>query len=147
MRPAARSPPPPSASIEGPGGSFANGLRTEVAVTDAQGRVSMHGLQVNRCIPGRFQIRIIANKEQARAGVVSSQYVAEPRSGVAAAAAPRSHARWVVVAALVGGGAAAGIFLGKPQDPGSCDSPRHPACAHNLHRQSQHHGRPPMTGN
>ena len=54
---------------EGPGGAFANGLRTEVAVTDAQGRVSLHGLQVNR-MPGRFQIRVVANKEQARAGVV-----------------------------------------------------------------------------
>src|SRR5947207_13362891 len=55
---------------EGPGGAFANGLHTEVAVTDAQGRVVLHGLQVNR-VPGRFQIRVIANKEQARAGVMS----------------------------------------------------------------------------
>src|SRR5947209_13567833 len=28
---------------EGPGGAFANGLQTEVAVTDAQGRVALHG--------------------------------------------------------------------------------------------------------
>ena len=84
---------------EGPGGAFANGLRTEVAVTDAQGRVALHGLVVNR-VPGRFQIRVIANKEQARAGVVSSQYVAELRSGAAASAGgSRSRARWLVVAA------------------------------------------------
>ena len=107
--------PVPSAAVsfhlpeEGPGGSFANGLHTEVGVTDAQGRVSLHGLLVNRT-PGRFQIRVIASKEQARAGVVSSQYVAEPRSGVALASAPHHRARWAVVAALVGGGAAAGIL-------------------------------------
>ena len=101
---------------EGPGGAFANGLRTEVAVTDAQGRVALHGLQVNR-VPGRFQIRVIANKEQARAGVVSSQYVAEPRSGAASTpAAPREpRTRWVAVAALVAGGAAAGILSGGPK--------------------------------
>src|SRR5687767_1440058 len=42
---------------EGPGGSFLNGLRTTVATTDARGRASVRGLQVNRN-PGRFQIRI-----------------------------------------------------------------------------------------
>jgi hypothetical protein len=108
--------PVPVASVsfhlpeEGPGGAFANGLRTAVAVTDTRGRVALHGLQVNR-VPGRFQIRVIANKEQARAGVVSSQYVAELRSGIAASAsAPHRRAKWVAVAALVGGGAAAGIL-------------------------------------
>src|SRR4051794_2746222 len=67
--------PVPSAAVsfhlpeEGPGGAFANGLHTDVAVTDAQGRVSLHGLVLNR-IPGRFQIRVIATKEQARAGAL-----------------------------------------------------------------------------
>ena len=121
--------PVPAAAVsfhlpdEGPGGAFANGLRTAVAVTDTQGRVALHGLQVNR-IPGRFQIRVIANKEQARAGVVSSQYVAELHSGVAAAAtASRSRARWVVVAALVGGGAAAGILSAGRTQPSAPAAP------------------------
>ena len=52
---------------EGPGGTFVNGLRTEVVITDGSGRASLHGLVANR-IPGRFQIRILASKEQARAG-------------------------------------------------------------------------------
>src|SRR4051794_15215258 len=90
-------------SEEGPGGSFANGLRTEVGLTDPHGRVSLHGLLVNR-IPGRFQIRVIASKEQARAGAVSSQYVAEPQSEMAAASRSRGRRRWVAVAALIGGG-------------------------------------------
>jgi hypothetical protein len=93
---------------EGPGGWLASGLRTDVAVTDAQGRVSLRGLQVNR-IPGRFAIRIVASKEQARAGTISSQYIAEPSSAMASAAS-KGRAKWVVVAALVGGGAAAGIL-------------------------------------
>lgn len=65
---------------EGPGGAFVNGLRTEVVITDAHGRASLRGLLANR-LPGRFQVRILASKEQARAGTVSFQYVAEPRGG------------------------------------------------------------------
>jgi hypothetical protein len=93
---------------DGPGGVLANGLRTDVGITDAQGRVSLRGLQVNRT-PGRFQIRVVASKEQARAGALASQYVAEPASPVAKAAS-KGRARWWLVAALVGGGAAAGIL-------------------------------------
>jgi len=97
---------------EGPGGSFVNGLRTEVVVTDAQGRASLHGLVANR-VPGRFQIRILASKEQARAGTVSFQYVAEPKGGVSAvSAAPAlSHRKWMVLAAVVAGGAVASIAV------------------------------------
>ena len=95
---------------EGPGGIFANGMRTEVAVTDSRGHASAHGLQLNRA-PGRFQIRIVASKEQARAGMVSFQYIAGPGSGAAAATAGSSHGyrKWIVAALLAGGGAAAGI--------------------------------------
>ncbi len=71
---------------EGAGGSFPNGLRTAVATTDARGRASVHGLQANR-IPGRFQVRILASKEQVRAGIVSFQYVGEPAGGPTSAAA------------------------------------------------------------
>jgi hypothetical protein len=110
---------------EGPGGSFANGLRTVVAITDAQGRVSLHGLQLNR-LPGRFQIRVVATKEQARAGVVASQYIAEPKSCAAsprnapvsmarASAGPRT--RWIVIAAIIGGGAAAGVVSAAHRTP------------------------------
>lgn len=93
---------------DGPSGILASGLRTDVAVTDREGRVSLRGMQVNRT-PGRFSIRIVASKEQARAGVISAQYVAELQSGVAAAAG-KGRGKWYVVAALVGGGAAAGIL-------------------------------------
>jgi hypothetical protein len=93
---------------DGPGGSFANGLRTEVVVTDAQGRASLYGLVANR-IPGRFQIRILASKEQARAGTVSFQYVAEPTGKALAALskAPAGRRKWIFVAAGVAAGAVA----------------------------------------
>ena len=100
---------------EGPGGVFTNSMRTEVAVTDSHGRAGVHGLQLNRA-PGRFQIRIVASKEQARAGMVSFQYIAGPESGAgpgghpAAAGGSHRYRKWIVVALLAGGGAAAGIL-------------------------------------
>jgi hypothetical protein len=110
---------------EGPGGAFANGLRTEVAITDVQGRVSLHGLQLNR-LPGRFQIRVVATKEQARAGVVASQYIADARSGAAsppnapvsmAPASARPRTLWIVIGAIVGGGAVAGVVSAAHRTP------------------------------
>ena len=84
-------------------------MRTEVAVTDSHGHASVHGLQLNRAA-GRFQIRIVASKEQARAGMVSFQYIAEPGSGAgpgghpATAGSSHGYRKWIVVALLVGGG-------------------------------------------
>ena len=100
---------------EGPGGAFANGMRTEVAVTDTHGHASVHGLQLSR-VPGRFMILIVASKEQARAGVASFQYIAEPGSGAgpgghpATAGSSHGYRKWIVVAVLAGGGAAAAVL-------------------------------------
>jgi hypothetical protein len=103
---------------QGPGGSFVNGLRTEVVVTDARGRASLHGLTANR-VPGRFQIRILASKEQARAGTVSFQYVAEPKGGVALiAASPARHRKWILLGAAIAGGAVASLAVARGGGPG-----------------------------
>jgi hypothetical protein len=128
---------------DGPGGVFVNGLRTEVATTDGQGRASLHGLQVNR-IAGRFQIRIMVSKEQARAGTVCSQYITGTTSAAAKSAETRSNAdrsvearsaaahdsaappaargahsrgKWIAAAALVGGGAILGILAASRSGP------------------------------
>jgi hypothetical protein len=104
---------------EGPGGIFANGLRTDVATTDERGRASLHGWQLNR-LPGRFQIRITASKEQATAGTVSFQYITERSGGAAAATAAatsggsHSHVKWLAIVGLVAGGAAAGVVAARP---------------------------------
>ena len=102
---------------EGPGGTFGNGLRTDVTVTDARGRANLHSMVLNRTA-GRFAIRIVASKEHARAGMVSFQYVAEPKAGTAPATSSKSgpslrHGplKWVVIGALAAGAGTAGALL------------------------------------
>jgi len=100
---------------DGSSGTFANGLRTDVITSDSRGRATLPGLTLNR-VAGRFQVRIVAAKEQARAGIVSLQYIAEPGGGAAAApSAGGSHhrARWIAIGALAAGGAAAAILAGR----------------------------------
>jgi hypothetical protein len=65
---------------DGPSGLFPNGLRTDLVLTDASGRASLHSMQLNRT-GGQFRIRITAVKEQARAGAVSLQYIGETHTG------------------------------------------------------------------
>ena len=97
---------------DGPGGLFANGLRTDLAITDANGRAAVRNLQLNRS-PGAFQVRITASKEQARAGTLVRQYIAgtETREGQAPAAKAKSSKKWVILA-LVAAGAAGGVGAG-----------------------------------
>jgi hypothetical protein len=95
---------------DGPGGAFANGLRTDVTITDARGRAYLHALQLNRTA-GKLAIRIVASKEQARAGTMSFVYIADSVSTPSAPAARKSALKWVIVAALAGGAAAAGALL------------------------------------
>ncbi len=122
--------PAPGAAVtfhlpaEGPGGTFDGGLRTQIAITDANGRVAVRGLRLND-LSGAFQIRIVASKEQARAGVVSMQYVADARSGLAAKS--RSGKRkWLAAVALVGGGVGAGLLAARRSGPTSA-APAPPA--------------------
>ena len=97
---------------DGPGGAFTNGLRTDVATTDARGRASARGIQFNRT-GGRFQVRIFASKEQARAGMASFQYVAET-SGGEAKAGLHSRRKWIaVVAGVAAGGVLGGVLAGR----------------------------------
>jgi hypothetical protein len=69
-------------------------------------------------IPGRFTIRIVVSKEQARAGMVTFEYIAEPKGGAAAANSTKSSPsflhgplKWVAIAVLAGGAVAAGAVL------------------------------------
>ena len=106
---------------DGPGGIFANGLRTDVVTTDDRGRATLRAWQLNR-LRGRFQIRITASKEQATAGVISFQYIADA-PGTAEAhhhgtapsqATSHSRVKWLAILALLGGGAAgAGLVLNR----------------------------------
>jgi hypothetical protein len=70
---------------EGPSGIFPNGLRTDLVLSDAAGRASIHAVQLNRN-GGPFRIRITAVKEQARAGAISTQYIGAAHAAVAGVA-------------------------------------------------------------
>jgi hypothetical protein len=98
---------------EGPSGTCSNGLRTEVEVSDARGRATLRSLQANRT-PGRLAISIVASKEQARAGMVSFQYIVDARNGAPASksapSASRGKLKWVILAVAAGGAAAAGAL-------------------------------------
>jgi hypothetical protein len=59
---------------EGPGGMLLSGLLTDLAVTDSHGHATLRGFQLNR-IPGQFNVRITAAKDQARAGIVVHQRI------------------------------------------------------------------------
>jgi hypothetical protein len=62
-------------------------LRTDLAITDAAGRATIHSIQLNRD-SGQFRIRITVVKEQARAGIISFQYISDTRPTPVAPAAP-----------------------------------------------------------
>lgn len=94
---------------DGSGGAFANGLRTDIAITDARGHASVRSFQANR-LPGRFQIRILASKEQARAGTVSFQYIGELTGRTAHAHQAR---KWALVAGACAGGVLAAAITSR----------------------------------
>ena len=109
-----------------------------MTVTDARGRANLHSMLLNRT-PGRFAIRIVASKEQARAGMMSFQYVAEPKAGTAPATPSKSgpswrHGalKWVVIGALAAGAGTAGALLaskGSAAVPAPAPSSTTPAAA------------------
>jgi hypothetical protein len=72
---------------DGPSGLFSNGLRTDLVLTDASGRASLHSMQLNRTA-GQFRIRITAVKESSRAGAVSTQYIGEGHNALPVPATP-----------------------------------------------------------
>ncbi len=105
---------------EGPSGVFASGLRTEVVTTKADGRATIWGMQWNK-VAGQFEVRITAVKDQARAGIVSSQYLsdtASAKSGSSAGGFEVSHHsrnKWLLISAAVAGAGAGMVFAKSSQ--------------------------------
>jgi len=104
---------------EGSTGTFGSGLRTEIVTTGPDGRATVWGMQWNKT-PGPVEIRVTAIKEQARAGIISTQYlsdsVAAKAGGEGVFSASHGH-KWlwigvVAAAAVVGGGAAFALSRG-----------------------------------
>jgi len=102
---------------EGPGGVFSTGLRTEVVTTAPDGRATVWGMQWNKT-PGPVEIRITAIKDQARAGIISTQYLSDalaPKAGGEGTftASHKGHTKWILIAVAVGGGAGAGFAFAR----------------------------------
>jgi hypothetical protein len=105
---------------EGPSGSFEGGMKTDIAITAADGRAAVHGIRWNR-IPGPFQIRVTAAKGESRAGAICSQYISDTPAVKSVRSSASGKKKWVAIAAIAAGGAAAGLAVGlgsKPQQPG-----------------------------
>jgi len=105
---------------QGATGTFNSGLRTEVVVTGPDGRASVWGMQWNKT-PGTVEIHITAVKEQARTGIVSTQYLSDAVAlkaggeGVFTASHGAGH-KWLWIAGIAGlaaGGAAFALLRSK----------------------------------
>lgn len=103
---------------EGPGGTFSSGGKTEIVTTKADGVAAIWGMQWNRT-PGTFEIKVTASKGQARAGIAVTQYLSDTVKAGGEGTFKASHhsrTKWLIIAAAIGGGAAAGIGLrGSPK--------------------------------
>lgn len=96
---------------EGPGGVFANGLKTEVMRTGPDGRATVHEIRWNR-VPGPVRIRVTALKGETRAGTVVAQYLSLTGGSAERAAAASSRRRWWKLAAVGAAAAAVGFTAG-----------------------------------
>jgi hypothetical protein len=108
----------------GASGTFNSGLRTEIVTTGPDGRASVWGMQWNKT-PGPLEIRVTAIKEQARAGIISTQYLSERSvdaksggEGVFTASHGGHKWLWVTGVIAVGAiGAGAAFFLLNKSSP------------------------------
>jgi hypothetical protein len=109
---------------EGASGTFNSGLRTDIVTTGADGRATIWGMQWNKT-PGPVEIRVTAIKEQARAGIISTQYLSDSvgvksgGEGTFTASHGGHKWLWIAGAIAVGAGAGAAFFLLKKSTPPS----------------------------
>jgi hypothetical protein len=113
---------------DGPSGVFSNGTRTEIATTNANGRVTVWGMKWNR-IPGSISVRVTAAKGETRAGAIVQQILLEPSQAAALAASRQepyrggvrgtNGKRWVWISAIAAAAAGGGLALGARSGGGS----------------------------
>jgi hypothetical protein len=106
---------------DGPSGVFLNGLPTEVVTTGPDGVAAAPGVRWSR-LAGSFEVRVVAVKDQSRAGTVVPQYLAAaggPDNGRVAAKPPaathlRSRARnkWLFLGLAAAGAVGVGFSTG-----------------------------------
>jgi hypothetical protein len=101
---------------DGPSGTFANGLGSEIVTTGADGRAVTSPIRWNR-LAGPLQIRVTAVKDRVRAGTVIALELSDAAAVRRAvqqpvAAAVHHRTRWTLVALIAGGAIAAGFGAG-----------------------------------
>jgi hypothetical protein len=102
---------------QGPSGVFNSGQRNQVVTSGADGRATVWGMQWNKSA-GPVEIRITAEKDQARAGIVATQYLNDtvvPLAGGEGVfkASHKGHGKWLLIGAIAGGAAGAGLAFGR----------------------------------
>lgn len=117
---------------QGATGTFSSGLRTDVVITGPDGRASIWGMQWNKT-PGTVQIRISAVKDQARANVVSTQYLSDTvvakAGGEGVFKASHSGHKWLWLAAIAGLAGAGGAYAYVNSHGSGNSNPTNPAVA------------------
>lgn len=89
----------------GPGGEFAGDVRELAIVTDEKGQAVGRGLMPNQQV-GKYQIRVVASYRGERVEAVINQMNAEPAGSGGAV-----HSKKILLIAVIGGAAAAGLAL------------------------------------
>ena len=94
-----------------PTGVFTNGGRTEVAISSAEGRASVWGMQWDKAA-GDVEVRITAAKGSVRAGTVVRIHLAEAAPGASREGSSHRLRNYLIIAGAVVAAAAAGAALG-----------------------------------
>jgi hypothetical protein len=106
----------------GASGTFADGSRMLMTVTDNQGRAAARGIRPNNQ-SGPMQIRVTANFQ----GLTASSVIAQSNIAAAAAASGfaglSTAAKLVIILGIAGGAAAAGAIVATHSGGGSSSSP------------------------
>ena len=93
---------------QGASGTFANGSRMFMTVTDNQGRAAARGIRPNNQ-SGPMQIRVTASFQ----GLTASSLITQTNAAGAAAASSAglsTGAKWAIILAIAGGAAAGGVI-------------------------------------
>src|SRR5512142_3154376 len=94
---------------QGASGTFPDGSRMLMTVTDNQGRASARGIRPNNQ-SGPMQIRVTASFQGLTASSVITQTNAAGAATAASSAGLSAGAKWAIILAIAGGAAAGGVI-------------------------------------
>ncbi len=102
-------------------GTFRNGLKTEILHTDDEGRAELRSLCMGG-LAGQFQIRLTVAKGDARAGAISTQFIAPDTRRHYGLRAWHPHGRVLEIGAVVLAVAVAGYVKNREAATGSASA-------------------------